>query len=158
MTPPPPFPPIDPEVLRVWAKEQKRREENQKKCPFCGSVLEDVWGTIGGFSGHDHIHPSSVVGFHCPECNRRFSLGEFLLLKEKGVQEKTRAKNYWKNICVIFSNPYLYLLAICIVLISGSFFAGIVGGIAVIFLMQLLTNLFSKLAERKTKASGNQSR
>ncbi len=137
-----------------WPKVQI--PDFREKCPKCGNILNDVYGAIGGFPGHEHIHPSSFAGYQCSKCNRYFPIGEFLMLKleKEKMREKARsgfAKNYWAGIRVIFLNPYLYLIVVSFMLISRSFWLGITAGIAVILLMSFLSGLFSRLAGRKLK-------
>lgn len=115
----------------------------KEKCPKCGSVLEGVWGTIGGFPGHMHIHPSSVVGYRCSKCNRYFMLGEFLMLKleKEKMREKARsdfAKNYWAGVRVVLRNPYLYLIVVACMILGRGFWAGITAGVVISFLLPLL--------------------
>ncbi len=114
-----------------------------EKCPICGSVLEDVWGTIGGFPGHEHVHPSSVVGYRCNKCIRYFPLGEFLMLKLEKEKKREEAhsdfaKNYWQGVRAIFKNPYLYLIVVGFMLISRNFWVGILAGVVIVLLMPLL--------------------
>ncbi len=114
----------------------------REKCPKCGNILNDVHGgTIGGFPGHELIHPSSVVGYRCSKCNRYFPLEEFLRLKEELKEKKAReevlVENYWKDIRDSFKNPYLCLIVVCFMLLYG-FWAGITAGIVIPFLMPIL--------------------
>ena len=112
-----------------------------EKCPVCGNILDDVYGVIGGFPGHEHVHPSSVVGYRCNKCIRYFPLGEFLMLKERIPRAKAHsdfAKNYWKNVRAVFLSPYLYLIVISFMLVSRNFWVGILAGAVIVLLMPLL--------------------
>lgn len=121
---------------------------------MCGSVLEDVWGTIGGFPGHEHVHPSSVVGYQCSKCNRYFPLGEFLLLKEKEARKKARARNYWKAVRTVFQEPLLYIIVIGLILLGHGFWVGIAAGVAIAFLLPLLASGFRMLFSLLGKIGG----
>ena len=107
-------------------------------CPVCLSVLEEVWGTIGGFPGHEHIHPSSVVGYQCNKCNRYFTLREFLLLWKRRDRRKEFMRNYWEGVRVILRNPYLYLIVAACMVLGRGFWAGITVGIVISFLLPFL--------------------
>ncbi len=109
-----------------------------RKCPICVGVLEDVWGTIGGFPGHMHFHPSSVVGYKCSKCNRYFTLGEFLLLWKRRDRRKEFMRNYWESVRVVLRNPYLYLIMVACMILGRGFWAGITVGIVISSLLPFL--------------------
>lgn len=115
-----------------------------RKCPKCVSALEDVWGTVGGFPGHMHTHPSSVIGYRCSKCNHYFTLGEFSLLWKGRDRRKEFMRNYWGGIRTGFKSPYLYLVVVCFMILHKSFWAGIVAGIVISFSLPLLMDGLEK--------------
>ncbi len=116
----------------------------REKCPICGNVLTELFGDIGGFPGHELIHPGSLVGYNCYECMRYFSLGEILLIKEKKARKEALVRNYWQGVCTSFKNPYLYLVVVCFMVLHKSFWKGIVAGIVISFSLPLLMNGLEK--------------
>lgn len=140
-----------PEVQNNWPEVPI--PDYSEKCPDCGGILVEVHGTIGGFPGHEHIHPSSIVGYRCSKCNRYFPLGEFLLLKEKRARKKTLVRNYREDIRAVFLNPCLYIIVVGFMLLSG-FWAGIVAGIAVVLLMPFLTTGLRALEFSEARSIG----
>lgn len=119
-----------------WPKAQIR--DSREKCPICGNVLTELFGAIGGFPGHEHVHPGSLVGYNCYECMRQFSLDEILLIKEKKTQREMPSKNYRENVRVIFKSYYFYLIVACFMIIQKSFWVGIMAGVFFAFLLPLL--------------------
>ena len=119
--------------------------KSREKCPICGNVLRELFGAIGGFSGHEYVHQGSLVGYNCYECMRQFSLDEILLIKEKKMRKEAFLKNYWKSVRASFRNPYLYMIVVCFMILRKSFWAGIAAGIVVSFSLPLLMSGLEKV-------------
>ncbi len=124
---------------------EEQISKSREKCPICGNVLSELFGTIGGFLSHEQIHPGSLIGYNCLDCMRHFPLDEILLIKEKKMRKETFLKNYWKNVHASFRNPYLYLIAVCFMILHKSFWAGIVAGIVISFSLPLLMSGLEKI-------------
>lgn len=114
--------------------------DHNEKCPICGNILVELFSAIGGFPGHEFVHRGSLIGYNCLECMRPFSLEEILLIKEKKMREKTCSdfvRNYWKNVCAVFRNPYLYIIVVMVALLDG-LLVGITAGVVLPFLVPFL--------------------
>ncbi len=136
-----------------WPKVQI--PDFREKCPKCGDVLNEVCQGVGGFDGHETLHPGSLWGYNCSTCHGQFSLEEFMKLKEEKTREKARsdfAKDYWENLCSIFKDLYIYLIVMGFIFLYGSFWKGVALGASITLLIPLI--IF--WAKRKRKKKGAQ--
>lgn len=121
--------------------EEMQIPDSCENCPKCGSVLENNYGAIGGYSGHEQVHAGWLAGYFCHKCDKYFTPEELLSLKEAISRAKVRsdfARNYWKNVSASFKSYYLYLIMVCFMVLYKSFWAGIVAGVIFIFLLPFL--------------------
>ncbi len=131
-----------------------------ENCLDCGNQMVTIFSVIGGFPGHDHVHPSSVTGYRCDKCIRYFSLEEFMRLKEKVENKKAHAGNYWKNVRAALLSSYMPIIAIMFMMLSRSFWVGVLASVAIVLLLPLfikgLEMIFSPLGKliKRTPPSG----
>lgn len=114
--------------------------DHNEKCPVCVSVLEDVWGSIGGFPGHEHTHLGPLVGYKCPKCKNYFTLKEYSLLWKRRDRRKEFFRNYWEGVRTGFKSPYLYLITVCFMVLYKSFWVGIAAFVIFPFLMPIMVS------------------
>ncbi len=135
---------------------EEQISRSREKCPICRNVLTELFGDIGGFPDHEHVHPGSLTGYNCYECMRHFSLDEMLLIKEKKMQKEVLVRNYWQGVHVVLRNPYLYLIIVACMILGRGFWAGIMAGIVISFLLPLLMidrkKIFAPLGRLARKA------
>lgn len=141
------------ELPKEWQKTQIAVQEN---CPDCGAKLMTVFMAIGGFPGHEHIHPRSLWGYQCRTCNCRFSLEELARKKAQKAQKEKPAWNYWRNVRAVSTSPYLPFLPFTVIgfiLLAGNLWIGMLAGAVIVFVMPFLSYDFRKFLKRWNKRS-----